>query len=1270
MKFSWTLGRNKFVFHSFITMLASVCAFSVSKAQTSSSVGVVPKSPEAAAFDRIKDIPVNLYRGTLDFSIPLYTITDGDLSLPMSLDYQGSAIRVDQEATWVGLNWLLNVGGVITCRVSAETAETNGAICDPCTDPIATHGDSICNSYIRDWKRALEQPFGYVCPFIDGEFGIEYKFDGMQPNQSRHGANWFDGYTVLNNDHSTFRHSSVDPAPIVYGDIFHYHNGEAPVYHAVFMGHNITFVWDKIKKDFFITGNNNGYKIQGSRIGDITITDKLGIKYYFSCAELTYPTGTDEPRHRIYDETLYLSMIESPTGHKISLNYIDEGVYWPTRHVTETVYDNLYNSQAPLSSPNTDIYEQSVGQSYRLQRRVSPYYEISKKRLRSIRTNGLVVYFNALTNREDLNLRYNVFGTNPQSSVKRLDNISIYTIRNGVESLLKKYHFTYAYFAKCTVGGNTLLDMRQDETSPGYDPIYPDNDDFMYKRLKLESLWESDKDGNRLPSYEFTYYTEHTLPCKNSAAQDYWGFYNGQENYNGNYHSLIPKSFGTTTDNMAPFYTTQRFPSSLGVDRRSNIDYVYSCMLKDVLYPSGARVSFKYEQNSFSNMKYETMKATKDNYSSSVNQMFSQHRDEPTLGYATTISNIYKSSLSTYDTNSESCQPPFNRNSQFFLIEKPDSVTLEVAYCKNGPYANWSAFMSITSCLFEYTMERNPSGQYYEHIKRLVVNLRPIDSDTLGTALTISKKVKVWLEPGRYELKATGLSNLPTDKQFYQTTITAQATKHNTQLCYGNGTRIASITYYKNDSITTTRYKYGEDEFSTSGIMSSPVIFSREKLLIRGCDDLMPDGSTLRPAKTIYKVASSNNLTPNTPLIGYGWVKEEKISNNVSNGYRINEFWNKRWGNSDMWDYMVRIEDPRNGFLKAEYNYDRKHDLLSSIHNSFTLSKLESRWLSIVAENTYIGKNGMTSSNVGNENDDQYIGLSLYNPWYLAADCGIMDIHIYPSVQFGLNNTKKTVLQIENGDTIQQTFWTTYDPNSGLVTSEKKSTSIPGVYECMNYQYPKDYSNVAWIETLRQKHIIGVPISEASHTITENADKLVSSVLSKYNSWGQLSDKYYLNSNATISYSNFLTNYGNTFNVNGYENRQHIDYCDLTHNIRTVTENSCLKTTYIWGYKNKYPVAMIQGTDSTSIGNLLNCSLSTYESREEIDHLDLYNRLKVIPGASVTTFSYAPFIGMTGCIKPNGLNFTYEYDGFLRLNRIKRNDETINNYYYYYKRQQ
>ena len=76
------------------------------------------KSPEISAFMKVGEVPVNLYAGIPQISIPIYEARSGELVLPISLDYQGTAIQVNQEATWVGLNWLLNAGGMITSQTT------------------------------------------------------------------------------------------------------------------------------------------------------------------------------------------------------------------------------------------------------------------------------------------------------------------------------------------------------------------------------------------------------------------------------------------------------------------------------------------------------------------------------------------------------------------------------------------------------------------------------------------------------------------------------------------------------------------------------------------------------------------------------------------------------------------------------------------------------------------------------------------------------------------------------------------------------------------------------------------------------------------------------------------------------------------------------------------------------------------------------------------------------------------------------------------------
>jgi hypothetical protein len=78
---------------------------------------IIPPSPEAAALGRYGDFDINLSTGMLNHNIPLYTIQTNKLSLPVSLQYAGGGIKVNELASWVGLGWVLQAGGVITRSV-------------------------------------------------------------------------------------------------------------------------------------------------------------------------------------------------------------------------------------------------------------------------------------------------------------------------------------------------------------------------------------------------------------------------------------------------------------------------------------------------------------------------------------------------------------------------------------------------------------------------------------------------------------------------------------------------------------------------------------------------------------------------------------------------------------------------------------------------------------------------------------------------------------------------------------------------------------------------------------------------------------------------------------------------------------------------------------------------------------------------------------------------------------------------------------------------
>lgn len=74
----------------------------------------IPPSPTAASLGVYGQIPISEYSGVPEIKIPLYTIQAYNFTLPLGLGYHAAGFRNADEASWVGLGWSLNCGGVIT----------------------------------------------------------------------------------------------------------------------------------------------------------------------------------------------------------------------------------------------------------------------------------------------------------------------------------------------------------------------------------------------------------------------------------------------------------------------------------------------------------------------------------------------------------------------------------------------------------------------------------------------------------------------------------------------------------------------------------------------------------------------------------------------------------------------------------------------------------------------------------------------------------------------------------------------------------------------------------------------------------------------------------------------------------------------------------------------------------------------------------------------------------------------------------------------------
>ncbi|MBQ0739304.1 RHS repeat protein [Aquimarina celericrescens] len=89
-----------------------------------------PVTPNAASFLQYGNTLVNHATGVPQISIPLFTIEEDGVSIPISLSYHASGVKVDDLSSVVGLKWTLNAGGGIFRQVNDKIDEEGWIVPD------------------------------------------------------------------------------------------------------------------------------------------------------------------------------------------------------------------------------------------------------------------------------------------------------------------------------------------------------------------------------------------------------------------------------------------------------------------------------------------------------------------------------------------------------------------------------------------------------------------------------------------------------------------------------------------------------------------------------------------------------------------------------------------------------------------------------------------------------------------------------------------------------------------------------------------------------------------------------------------------------------------------------------------------------------------------------------------------------------------------------------------------------------------------------------
>jgi YD repeat-containing protein len=102
-----------------VILVTTLCPIGAA-GQASAEKQIVPPSPNSASVAKYGNVPVSYYTGLVNIDVPIYTIQIRDITVPISLSYHAGGIKVSEEASRVGLGWVLNCGGQISRNIINE----------------------------------------------------------------------------------------------------------------------------------------------------------------------------------------------------------------------------------------------------------------------------------------------------------------------------------------------------------------------------------------------------------------------------------------------------------------------------------------------------------------------------------------------------------------------------------------------------------------------------------------------------------------------------------------------------------------------------------------------------------------------------------------------------------------------------------------------------------------------------------------------------------------------------------------------------------------------------------------------------------------------------------------------------------------------------------------------------------------------------------------------------------------------------------------------
>lgn len=547
------------------------------------------QTPEVASLISEVQTPVSLSSGGLGIEIPVYTLKEGDITVPISLSYDATGVRVASHPGWVGQNWTLKAGGMISRVVKSVPDESRFAV----------------EVYFPNYGGNNRQTFEHFP-------GFYYNYNRLNTtswNSTTQITNWAkanDNYELESDEYifnfcghsgkfymtpqGTFevvgqKGYKIEPFTLYNIPLY---DGRKPLHYQ--SGGRIYINDDAYT---YQDGNDKQYVyLRECRIVGFKMTDPQGFVYYFGAYEKAakgqinvYEDNFDGIEitssffAQLYNEsysTFYLMKIESPRKYKVEFNY--ENGRLATFSTSYTMNNMKVKDQASFWNLWSPGYMQISSEGQSMDGSL-----VRTQYLKSITTGNTVIDFKR-SDANSLDYNYSTVQTFLDKTARETYSPTIQTIyfygiwpvaqpkilynQNGQKVIAKTFNpglLDWEKLDEITVRwkGNTGHTFK-------YRFTYRDTPG---DRLQLTSLMQT-RDTLTGPAYRFSYNNSKKLPTYLDQRTDHWGYYNGTT------PSVTNKANYINYKSATPAYTDSE-------------------ILTKITYPTGGSREFIYEPNKY-----------------------------------------------------------------------------------------------------------------------------------------------------------------------------------------------------------------------------------------------------------------------------------------------------------------------------------------------------------------------------------------------------------------------------------------------------------------------------------------------------------------------------------------------------------------------------------------------------------------------------------------------------------------------------------------------